>query len=208
LARPHLVAPPTVGPTAGNQSTEGASVPGEEPDLAAAISAGDLEAEAELCRRFQARIRRKVEAALPGNPDCEDLTSEILQGAIATLRKGAFRGDCRLSTFLHAVARNKIAEYLRRRRPETRRLTEEIPDSCASPEDDALREEVGRAVRDALTRLKPKYRDVLYLYYYRGLTVAQIAKQLGIPARRVSERKDYALKVIRSRFGTSLERFR
>ena len=183
-------------------------MPGEKPDLAAAISAGDLEAEAELCRCFQSRIRRKVEAALPGAPDCEDLTNEILQGAIDTLRKGTFRGDCQLSTFMHAVARNKIAEYLRRRRPETRRLAEEIPDPGASPEDAALREEVGQAIRDALNRLRPKYRQVLYLYYYRGLTVGQIAEQLGIPARRVSERKDYALKVIRARFGSSLERFR
>jgi len=183
-------------------------VTGEKPDLAAAISAGDREAEAELCRRFQSRIRRKVEAALSGAADCEDLTNEILQGAIATLRKGAFRGECQLSTFLHAVARNKIAEYLRRRRPETRRLTEEIPDSRISPADAAEREEIGRAVRDAVAHLKPKYREVLYLYYYRGLTIAQIAEQLGIPARRVSERKDYGLKVIRSRYGRSLDRLR
>jgi RNA polymerase sigma-70 factor (ECF subfamily) len=199
---------PAGGQADGDPSIEEALVPGEEPDLAAAIRAGDLEAEAELYRRYQSRIRRKVEAALAHHPDCEDLTSEILQGAIATLRKGSFRGECQLSTFLHAVARNKIAEHLRRRRPETGRLTEEIPDSRTSPEDAAEREEVGRAVRGALARLKPKYRDVLYLYYYRGLTVAQIAEVLGIPARRVSERKDYALKIIRSRYGSSLDRLR
>jgi RNA polymerase sigma factor (sigma-70 family) len=183
-------------------------LPEDKLDLAAAIRAGDPEAEAELCRRFRAKIRRKVEAALPGDQDCEDLTDDILQGAISTLRRGAFRGECQLGTFLHAVARNKIAEHLRRRRPETRPLYEEIPDRGISPEEAALREEVGRAIRDSLKRLKPKYREVLYLYYYRGMSVGQIAERLGIPARRVSERKDYALKVIRSRFGASLERFR
>ena len=183
-------------------------MPWKESELAAAISAGDLEAEAELCRLFQPRIRRKVRATLSGPADSEDLTSEILQGVIATLRKGGFRGDCQLATFVHAIARNKIAEHLRRRRPETKELSEDIPDPGLSPEEDALREEVAQAIRDALNRLKPKYRDVLYFYYYRGLSVGQIAEQIGIPARRISERKDYALKVIRSRFGLSLDRFR
>jgi RNA polymerase sigma-70 factor (ECF subfamily) len=180
----------------------------DDAQLRTAIAAGDKDAEAELFLRYRDRIRRKVEAALSSRPDCQDLTNEILEGALATIRSGRFRGDCRLATFIHAVARNKIAEYLRRRRPEAVELTDEIPSAVPSPEEVTSRGETGEAIRAALARLKPKYRRVLYLYYFKGLRVAEIAEQLGVPPRRVSEWKDYALKQIRARFGASLIRFR
>ncbi len=177
-------------------------------ELCAAIGARDADAEAELFRRFQPRVLRMVNRALSGGPDCEDLASEILQGALASLRRGNFRGDCQLGTFIHAVARNQIAAHFRKRRPETTELNENIPDQGRSPCDVALDEEMGLAIRAVLERLKPKYRQVLFLYYFHGLSVAQIAARLEAPPRRVSEWKNYALKVIRSRFGKRLDRFR
>jgi RNA polymerase sigma-70 factor (ECF subfamily) len=106
------------------------------------------------------------------------------------------------------VARNKIAAYIQRRRLETTELTETIPDSGPAPDHDTLRREMSQAIQAALDQLKPKYRRVLYLYYYRGLSIAEIADVLGVPARRVSEWKDYGHKVIRERFGPTLEKFR
>lgn len=176
--------------------------------LCSAIAGGDPRAEEELCRRFRARIRRTVWGALRGRPECDDVTSEILVSTLARLRSGGFRGECQLATFVHAVTRNKICEFLRRKRPETSELNEEIPDGAESPEDAVAREEARDAVREALSRLPQKYRDVLRLFYYEGLTVAEIAARLGLPARRISERKDYALKVFRARFGESLSPFR
>jgi RNA polymerase sigma-70 factor (ECF subfamily) len=127
---------------------------------------------------------------------------------IASLRRGSFRGDCQLGTFIHAVARNKTAEHLRRARPETAELDESIPDRTPFPDDAVIQEEMSRAIREALDALKPKYRSVLYLYYFRGMTVGEIGAALRLPARRVSERKEYGLKVMRARFGRSLLHFR
>ena len=81
-------------------------------------------------------------------------------------------------------------------------------DPALSPEGLAAGEEVGRAVRAALEELKPKYRSVLYLFYFRGLPVGRIAAELGVAPRRVSEWKDYGLKVIRARCGKGLGGFR
>jgi len=176
--------------------------------LVAAVGGGSTQAEAEVCVRYRARIRRKVDASLRGSPDAEDLTSEILQATIESLRRGSFRGECQLGTFVHAVSRNKIAEYIRRRRPESVELTEDVPDHRISPEEEVIRGEIADAVRKAVGELKPKYRNVLYLYYFRGLSIAEIAARLGAPGRRVSEWKDYGLKMIRSKAGPSLLRFR
>lgn len=186
----------------------GLTVGMDDSQLATAISQGDPEAQAEFYRRFRDRVDRKVRATLSGGADCQDLTAEILEGAIAAFRSGRFRGECRIATFVHAVAKNKIAEFLRRRRTDEVELTEEIPSAGPSPDEEVARGEAAGAIRSAIAQLHPKYRNVLYLYYFRGLSVAEIADRLGLPARRVSERKDYALKVIRKKFGTALNRFR
>jgi RNA polymerase sigma-70 factor (ECF subfamily) len=172
----------------------------QDSELHAAILAGDQEAEAELVRRFAPRIRRKVEASIRGAADREDLSSEILQAVLASLRRGSFRGECALGTFVHAVARNKVAEFLRRPRRPTVELPESLSDPAPGPEELALRAETARAVNEALERLPPKYRQVLYLYYYEGLSISEIATRLETPPRRISERKDYALKLIRARY--------
>jgi RNA polymerase sigma-70 factor (ECF subfamily) len=179
-------------------------------ELGAAIAGGDTDAEGELFLRFRPKVRRQVEHALRDRGDCEDTTSEILQAAIAALRRGSFRGECRLSTFLHAVARNKIGEQIRRKRPETTELTEELGLAAPgpAPDESASHLQLAVAVRRALLELKPKYREVLCFYFYQQLSVAEIAEKMQVSARTVSEWKDYALRVIRSRFGSSLRALR
>jgi RNA polymerase sigma-70 factor (ECF subfamily) len=41
---------------------------------------------------------------------------------------------------------------------------------------------------DVISRLKPKYRTALYLYYYEGLSTEEIAAALGIPRNTVCTR--------------------
>ncbi len=173
-------------------------------DLITAIAQGDRRGEEAFCLRFRDRIRRKVEYTLAGRPDCEDLASEILQAAFLSVRAGRFRGESALSTFVYAVSKNKIAEYLRRRRPETTEVSEDLPAAGPSPDARVARRETTAAVREALSGLAPKYRQVLYLYYYKGLAVAEIAVRLEAPPRRVSEWKDYGLKVLRAKCGKAL----
>ena len=49
----------------------------------------------------------------------------------------------------------------------------------------------------AIERLKPKYKEVLYLYYYKELSREEVANRLGIQPNRVSERVNYAQKLLR-----------
>ena len=42
-----------------------------------------------------------------------------------------------------------------------------------------------RELLDAVLRLKPKYRTVIYLHYYEGLSTQEIASVLGIPQNTV-----------------------
>ncbi len=179
-------------------------------ELGAAVGAGNVLAETELYLRFRPRIRRKVDQVLHASSDVEDLTSIVLESTLTALRRGTFRGECRLATFVHAVARHKIGEYLRRRRPEPAELTDELglADPGPSPDAGLWKEKMAGAVRLAVSELKPKYREVLRLYFFEGLAVREIAVRLEVPPRQVTEWKDYALRLIRTRYGPRLGEYR
>ena len=49
----------------------------------------------------------------------------------------------------------------------------------------------------AVQQLKPKFKEVLNLYYYQELSRDEVAAKLGISPRRVSERLNYAQKLLR-----------
>ncbi|MBE0713010.1 MAG: sigma-70 family RNA polymerase sigma factor, partial [Candidatus Aminicenantes bacterium] len=64
------------------------------------------------------------------------------------------------------------------------------------PHEEMERREKAKQVELVVAGLKPKFRDVLYLYYYRELSRDEVARALDISPRRVSERVNYALKLI------------
>jgi RNA polymerase sigma-70 factor (ECF subfamily) len=51
-----------------------------------------------------------------------------------------------------------------------------------------------------MARLSPEHRTVLGLVYYRGMSIVDVAKELGIPAGIVKARAYYALRALRLMF--------
>ncbi|MFF3560089.1 sigma-70 family RNA polymerase sigma factor [Streptomyces sp. NPDC002574] len=104
--------------------------------------------------------------------------------------KGSVRG------WLLTVARNIITDRFRAKaaRPQ------EVAESPATPpveRDHAEAVVDSMVVMEALDRLSPDHRDVLYQIYFRGQTVAEAAETLGIPPGTVKSRSHYALKALR-----------
>ena len=52
-------------------------------------------------------------------------------------------------------------------------------------------------VADAFTRLSPEHRAVLVECYYRGVSVAEASRRLGVPEGTVKSRTHYALRALR-----------
>ncbi|MFJ4843781.1 MULTISPECIES: sigma-70 family RNA polymerase sigma factor [unclassified Streptomyces] len=104
--------------------------------------------------------------------------------------KGSVRG------WLLTVARNIITDRYRAKaaRPQ------EVAESPATPpveRDHADAVVDSMVVMEALERLSPDHRDVLYQIYFRGQSVAEAAETLGIPPGTVKSRSHYALKALR-----------
>jgi RNA polymerase sigma-70 factor (ECF subfamily) len=150
----------------------------------------------ELVLRYRPVVGFKVKKALGGgNPDCEDLVNEVLLQAIEKIKSGEFRGESSIGTFIYTITCRRIVDYIRHKT----KVLKEAPEVRALPDphDQVERDEQAELLAEAIKRLKPRFRDVLYLYYYKDLPREEVAQRLGITAAKVSERVNYAQKLLK-----------
>jgi RNA polymerase sigma-70 factor (ECF subfamily) len=156
------------------------------------IANGDRQAMRTLYMRHHAGIYRFV-LRLSKNPSlAEDVVSEVFLDVWR--QAGRFKGNSQVSTWLLAIARNKVLSGLRRRvdEPLDDDTAAMIEDPCDDPETVLGREDRGAIVQECLAHLSPNHREVLDLVYYHGKSVDEIAAIIGIPAGTVKTRVFYA----------------
>jgi RNA polymerase sigma-70 factor (ECF subfamily) len=126
------------------------------------------------------RVRNSIGRS---TPDWEDVGSEILVGVIEAIRKGTFRGESALGTFIYSVTTHKIVDHIRQKK----RALEHVPepgqglDPCLQAE----KQERIKLVAELLKSLKPRHADILYLHYYLDLSRNEIARIYDISPARV-----------------------
>jgi RNA polymerase sigma-70 factor, ECF subfamily len=125
----------------------------------------------------------------------EDVVQETMLRAwrnAATLdgSHGSVRG------WLYMVARNVVIDEWRTPRASRELSVAEVPERS---QQSGLTDELllSWLVADALTQLSQLHREVLLECYYRGASVAEAARRLGVPPGTVKSRTHYALRALR-----------
>jgi RNA polymerase sigma-70 factor (ECF subfamily) len=168
--------------------------------------AGDDDAFGELVRRWERRIFALAYGILGREEDARDATQETFVAAFRNL--GAFRGEAKVSSWLHRIAVNQC--ITRQRRARVRGETsleaqvEEGGVQFAATDDvnpaaDAEGRERTAAVRRAVNALPPELRSVVVMKEFEDLTFQEIADALGVPLSTVKSRLYTALKQLRLR---------
>ena len=98
--------------------------------------------------------------------------------------------------WLFRVSRNIVIDEWRTKRSQSEVSVAEVPDSRGEPDrtDQVL---LSWVVADALAGLSEEHKAVLLECYYRGQTVAEASRKLGIPEGTVKSRTHYALRALR-----------
>ncbi|MBN2244367.1 MAG: sigma-70 family RNA polymerase sigma factor [Candidatus Aminicenantes bacterium] len=128
-------------------------------------------------------------------PDWEDIANEIMVNVVEKLKKGEFRGDSSIGTFIFTITSRRIIDHIRKKTKVLKHAPESNP--FPSPFEHVETKEKAEIIAEAIEQLKPKYKEVLYLYYYKELSRKEVADRLGISPRRVSERVNYAQKLLK-----------
>ncbi len=98
-----------------------------------------------------------------------------------------FRGECSLSTFACAIARRKVASFVRSSSRRARLAADQAPAS-EPPGGEADRSDAANAAGLALDTLSSEHREVLLLKYVEEISVAEIASMLRLSEHAVESR--------------------
>ena len=100
-----------------------------------------------------------------------------------------------MTTWLLAIARYKaLAELRRRPRASSNEASAESIDPTDDPEANFEIKHWGEILRNCLTRLSPRHREIIDFVYYHEKSVQEAAEILGVPGNTVKTRMFHARK--------------
>jgi RNA polymerase sigma-70 factor (ECF subfamily) len=152
--------------------------------LLAAHTAGDRHAFGRLVARHQERLWAVAVRTLGERDEAADALQDALLSAYRAA--GSYRGDARVTTWLHRVVVNACLDRVRRR---SVRATVPLPEQeRPDPRDALAARETALEVEAALAALPVDQRTAIVLVDVQGLSVADAATVLGVPTGTVKSR--------------------
>ena len=158
--------------------------------LAAEARGGSEEAFALLVERYQ----RPVYSLLFRMVRSQELAEDVAQEAFVKAWRALARFDetRKFSSWLFKIAHNTALDHLRRQGLDTLSLDAPIGEDESAPalpedpraENPLARLEArdsGRALEQAIARIRPQYREILLLRFQQELSYEEIADLLGVP---------------------------
>jgi RNA polymerase sigma-70 factor (ECF subfamily) len=165
----------------------------------------------QLVRMHQAAVFRQLLRVLGDAAEAEDLAQEVFVTVFKAIE--TFRGDSRLSTWIHRIAqnhaRNRLKYHGRHKRRGDTPLEETTEESFAVPEtgsrlprpDQQVEAEQAEVqIRVAITQLDEEQRTLIVLRDLENLSYEEIQEQTGLPSGTVKSRLHRARVALQERF--------
>lgn len=159
--------------------------------------------------RQKKRLFQFIRKRVPENEDAEDILQDVFFQLIESSR--AMKPIEQLTSWLFRVARNKIVDLYRKKKPgslqkltqgdndDNLNLADLLVDPAENPEAAYLSNLVWQELEICLKLLPAPQRDVFTMHELDGMSFKQIAKLTGEPVNTLLSRKRYAVIFLRER---------
>lgn len=178
----------------------------KETKLLRASLAGDTKAFEQLVENYQATICA-ITLSGTGRIDLsEDLAQETFLNAWKNLHQ--LRDLSGFRAWLYSIARSLVQNYYRRQKKQIKvsaDLTNSPHEETPNPTELLISKEEKVLLEAAMTRLAPKYREPLIMYYRQEQSAAETAKILGLSEATVRTRLHRARNMLREDMAKRLE---
>ncbi len=181
------------------------TIPSDENIVERALT-GDAEAFSEIVRRWERRIFVLAFGILGREEDARDATQETFLAAFRSLR--GFRGEAKVSSWLHRIAVNQCITRQRRAKVRNEAALEDEQERDAakfsapvsfSPARTVESRQITEAVRCAVNSLPIDLRQIVVMKEFEELTFREIADTLDLPLSTVKSRLYTAMKQLQMR---------
>jgi len=157
----------------------------------AAIDSGDQKAYAQLMERYRDSIYFMLLKMVNNRDDADDLTIEAFGKAFNKLHQ--YTPNYAFSTWLFKIASNNCIDFIRKKKKNLLSLdkpfetgdggamTMDVPSGTLDPEEAYIREQKKILMHGVVEKLKPRYRTLVELRYFKEYSYEEIAKELDLP---------------------------
>jgi len=152
-------------------------------------SSGDQQAYAELLGRYRDAIYFMLLKMVNNSSDAEDLTIEAFGKAFKNIDQ--YTPNYAFSTWLFKIATNNCIDFIRKKRAstisidgnagdqETTSVT--IQSDTPDPEENMINKQKIKLLREVVNKLKPRYRTLVELRYFKEYSYEEISEELELP---------------------------
>ncbi|GAB4453717.1 MAG: RNA polymerase sigma factor SigW [Bacteroidales bacterium] len=152
---------------------------------------GDEKSFAELMGRYRDSIYFMLLKMVANKVDAEDLTIEAFTKAFRNLSQ--YSPSFAFSTWLFKIATNNCIDFLRKKKTDIISIdgppaegsdmdtSIALPSDTLDPEEELIREQKFILMRDVVEKLKPRYRMLIELRYFKEYSYEEISAELEIP---------------------------
>ncbi len=153
---------------------------------------GDQQAYAELMSRYRDSIYFMLLKMVNNRTDAEDLTIEAFGKAFKNIEQ--YSPNYAFSTWLFKIASNNCIDFLRKKRAKLVSIDAadssddkkfepkiHLEDSAPDPEESLIKEQRAILMRTVVKKLKPRYRTLVELRYFKEYSYNEIAEELDLP---------------------------
>ncbi len=165
-------------------------------DLVMRAVAGDQRAYAELMVRYRDSIYFMLLKMVNNPDDADDLTIEAFGKAFRNIQQ--YTPNFAFSTWLFKIASNNCIDFIRRKRANHISLVQATDDSDEihipiqsdglDPEENLINQQKINLMRDVVSKLKPRYRQLVEMRYFDELSYEEISEKLNLPIGTVKAR--------------------
>jgi len=159
---------------------------------------------AEVVEREQPRLRRFIRRRVPDPGDAEDILQDVFSTLVEANR--LLIPIDHITGWLFRVARNRITDLFRKRRPGSLDgLQDLLPSPQAGPEAAYARQLLLDELAAAIADLPKDQRDVFVGHEVEGLSFKEMAAASGVSVNTLLSRKRYAVLRLRQRLRRTYE---
>ena len=160
---------------------------------------------AEVVTREESRLRNFIRRRVADPSDAEDILQDVFSELVEANQ--LLMPIDHLSGWLFRVARNRIIDLFRKRKPESLEFEDLLPSPDAGPEALMARAALLDELEAAIAELPPEQREVFVAHELEGRSFKDMAAEAGVSVNTLLSRKRYAVRHLRERLRRIYDEF-